>query len=332
MRYDGWMADEPRTPDQAEGFVQGQVRVTRQMVVQAKLLFLAQSETRTAALLDRLREAVETKKPPTVVINQQVEFLPTLRQLAAWISWTLAGCEAIWELIHANLRLPRGTQDTGDLGGVNWTTVVPGSGGQNSGWNFSNLSLLVPVEIHKPPSARNAPDEPLADADLFLTEIAVPGLHAEVEEALREAVRCFRHELYTASLAMLGKAAEGAWIELGLSLLRRPEAQATLDADKLRANLESPKLGIAKKIGEVVKLYERHDICGALWARAGVRPQDLRNAVIWADTVRDSRNTVHYGVQPAMRNSYDKVAVLLVAAVAHLRVLYLIINAAGSAP
>jgi hypothetical protein len=78
----------------------------------------------------------------------------------------------------------------------------------------------------------------------------------------------------------------------------------------------------------VVKLYERQDIFGGIASRAEIRPQGLRNAVVWADAVRDSRNTVHYGVQPAMRNSYEKVGALLIGAVAHLRILYLVIQAA----
>jgi len=55
--------------------------------------------------------------------------------------------------------------------------------------------------------------------------------------------------------------------------------------------------------------------------------QDLRNSVIWADAVRDSRNSVHYGATPAMPNSYEKVAALLISAVPYLRILYRIHDA-----
>src|SRR3712207_7848680 len=39
-----------------------------------------------------------------------------------------------------------------------------------------------------------SPIQPLSDADLFLHELGVQDLHPVVEEALREAVNCFRHE------------------------------------------------------------------------------------------------------------------------------------------
>ena len=50
--------------------------------------------------------------------------------------------------------------------------------------------------------------------------------------------------------------------------------------------------------------------------------QDLRNAVIWADAVRESRNSVHYGVKPEMPNTYEKLAALLIGSVPHLRLIY----------
>jgi hypothetical protein len=54
---------------------------------------------------------------------------------------------------------------------------------------------------------------------------------------------------------------------------------------------------------------------------SGVGLQDLRNAVLWADAVRESRNSVHYGVNPCLPNTYEKVAALLIGAVPHLRLL-----------
>lgn len=322
------MQQLPRTPQEAERFIRESVHVSRQMIVQAKAYLLGQEVGRVDRLLEQLLEHFEARKPTMVVVNPQVDFMPSLNQVVAWLSWTLAACEALWELIHANLLLPRGTNTTGELGGVGWTTVIPGSGGESSGWSFNDLGLPVPSQVIKPRSRMDAGDQPLVDHDLFMREIGIQGIHAEVEAALREAVRCFRHELYTACLAMLGKAAEGAWIGLGFALLKSPEAVANLDTGKHRATLESPGIGVAKKIAEVVKLYERQDIFGAIARRAEIRPQDLRNSVVWADAVRDSRNTVHYGVQPAMRNSYEKVGALLIGAVAHLRILYLVIQAA----
>jgi hypothetical protein len=81
-------------------------------------------------------------------------------------------------------------------------------------------------------------------------------LHVDVDAAVRESVRCFRHQLYTASLAMLGKASEGAWLELGGSLLR--VAGLALSASTFKKQhdvLEDPMLGPLKKIGAVLQMY-----------------------------------------------------------------------------
>lgn len=324
------MQNNPRSPEEAEKYIHNGINVTRQMVFRAKVDLLRRSETRTKDLLEKLLEQVEARKPIQVIVSPQVDFLPSLQQVTNWISWTLAGCEAIWEIVHANVRIPGGVSSEGELGSVEWTTVTPGSGGRTSSWNFDSLSLPVPSTLIVPPSLTYARErQPLSDPDIFLKEIGIKGIHPGVEEAILEAVKCFRHELYTACLAMLGKAAEGAWIEVGLALLNSPAIDASLDGTtKLRETLESPTIGIAKKITEVVKLYERNEIFGEVAKRSNVRPQDLRNSTVWADVVRDSRNTVHYGVEPAMSNSYEKVGALLIGAVTHLRILYRVIEAA----
>ena len=48
-----------------------------------------------------------------------------------------------------------------------------------------------------------------------------------VREALGEAVLCFRHELYTASVVMLGKALEEAWIDVGVALYEALQGDQT---------------------------------------------------------------------------------------------------------
>jgi hypothetical protein len=91
---------------------------------------------------------------------------------------------------------------------------------------------------------------------------------------------------------MLGKASEGAWIRLGLSLARllSPDQQA-----KVTGELEDAFIGIGKKVLSVLKLYEKLELRGALEKSSGARLQDLRNTVVWADSVRESRNSIHFG-------------------------------------
>ena len=85
----------------------------------------------------------------------------------------------------------------------------------------------------------------------------IKNIHAEVKESLEEAVRCFRNELYIACLAMLGKASEGAWIELGIKLADTAQSAGLPNAKKIKETLEDQYVGIGKKILETLRLYEK---------------------------------------------------------------------------
>ena len=208
------------------------------------------------------------------------------------------------------------------VGHLTWTTVVPGSGGQSGGWTFGEFSLHVPPHVELAPSHLHSTCQPLSDADLFLAELDVPDLAPEIETSLREAVRCFRHELYLACLAMLGRASEGAWIEVGCALAPLITKRSGFDHKKVQDRFLNPFVGIGKKILDVLKLYEDAGLPKDVRESSNVRAQDLRNAVIWADAVRESRNSIHYGAVPAMSNCYEKVAALLMGAVPHYKLLY----------
>ncbi len=56
----------------------------------------------------------------------------------------------------------------------------------------------------------------------------------------------------------------------------------------------------------------------------GLDDTDLRQVPIWSDVLRGSGNVVLYGVRPSMRNTYEKIAALLIGAVSQFKVIYLI--------
>ena len=204
---------------------------------------------------------------------------------------------------------------------MGYTTNIQGSG-TSGGLNINNLALPVPVSILLPPSISKGERQTLTDPDLFLHSLEISNIDKEVEESLLESVRCFKHELFLACLAMLGRASEGAWIELGLKLCATTPSSAAIAINKIRERLEDPFVGIGKKIIETKQLYQRADIFDNLHKACGVKPQDLNNVAVWADAVRESRNSVHYGAEPSMPNTYEKIAALLIGAVPHLRMLY----------
>lgn len=310
---------------QALSEVRSEVSVTNQKVTYAKSYVLKNFASDTEGLLRELLEDVDARMPNELVIHPSANTPGMTKKAAESISWTLAFCEAIWGLISSNLIIPAGSGVRWPIQSLNWTTVVPGGGGESSTENLTDLSLPVPSQILTPRSISCQEHQPLTDPDLYLHDIDIENLSSEVEEALREAVQCFKHDLYLACLALLGKASEGAWIELGLALCDRlPE-----DGEKRASSFRDPFIGIGKKIVEALKLYEQREIFEDVYKQSGYKPKELRNAVIWADAVRESRNSVHYGAKPAMPNSYEKVSALMIGALPHLKMVYSIIESAA---
>jgi len=313
--------------DQALKLLESQIRVTPQQVTIAKGHIVNHFKPDTSAVIQDFLKAVEATAPDKLTIHLTVDTEDTIKTVAQTLSWTLAGCEAIWGLISSGLLIPARSDLRSLMPHVRWTTVVQGSG-QEGGLSLDHLFLPVPSSILLPPSVSKGERQTLTDPDLFLHSLEIPDIDKEVEDSLRESVRCFKHELFLACLTMLGRASEGAWIELGLRLCAITPPTAHIKANKIKEKLEDPFVGVGKKILETVKLYQRRDIFDNIHKMSGVKPQDLNNAMVWADAVRESRNSVHYGAEPSMPNTYEKIAALLIGGVPHLRLLYRIRAAA----
>jgi len=313
--------------DEARKRLQDQVRVTPQQVMIAKGYIINHFNANTSIVISEFLKSIEAAAPEKLVIHLTVDTEESIKSVAQTLSWTLASCEAIWGLISSGLLFPASSDLRSLVPNVSYTTVVRGSG-NSGGINLDHLSLPVPTSILLPPSISKGERQTLTDPDLFLHSLEIPNIDKEVEESLRESVRCFKHELFLACLAMLGRASEGAWIELGLTLCAVAPSTAPINIKKIREKLEDPFVGIGKKILETAQLYQRADIFDNLHRTCGVKPQDLNNIIVWADAVRESRNSVHYGAEPSMPNTYEKIAVLLIGCVPHLRLLYRIRSAA----
>lgn len=316
------------SPDDAKAHILENVAVTRQMVTIAASYILENFDGDTMQLIRRFLSSVDAEMPQQVVLHQTVDPSPTLDLAASSISWQLAACEAVWNLVASGAVFPASSDMGGEVPGLGWTTVVPGSGGSSSGFQLNELSIPVPRRLTRARSRDLAREQPLTNADLYLKEVDLTDLHPEIEASLREAVKAFRHGLYLACLAMLGRAMETAWVELGLELARVAQPESGVNAEKLKKQMEDPFVGIAKKIQAVTQAYSNRDTFRAISDASGVTLQDLRNCVIWSDCVRESRNSLHYGAQPSMSNSYEKVAALLIGAVPHIRTVVRVTSAA----
>lgn len=317
--------------EEAKQAIKSRINVTRQDVIIAKAYILANFQMSTSGMLTKFLRDVEAQKPEKVVLHPSVPPEPQIAQAAKTIIWQLAFGEAVWGLISANTLIPTRSDLYRIDADQQWTTVVPGGGGTSSGWRFDEYDILVPVEVRLAPSVENQLPQPLSDPDLYLSDLEIPDLHAEVEDALRQAALCFRHELNVPCLAMLAKASEGAWLELGQSLLKVGPSNTGLKAEKrhkIRETLESQYASTLQKMEVVVQLYEKQDVFGEVSKRSGYNHRYLREVLNWSNVVRDSRNAVHYGADPATQNTYEKVAALLLGAVPNLRIVYSIRRAA----
>ena len=184
----------------AESTIRSIVTVSPQRVTVAKSVVFDASVN--AINCDDLVRIVLDKNgivvPTTVVLHETVDTDGMLKAVAESISWRLATIEATWQLVHTGHLVALG--DSRALTStVSWTTVVPGSGGHTSGWQFQDFEIPMPGRVRRSPSSLVGRNQYLTDPDLYLATLAIPGLHADVDAALRESIRCFRHELYTAA-------------------------------------------------------------------------------------------------------------------------------------
>ena len=304
------------TEQQARQIIIKRVEVTRQRIVFAKGYIARNCKQNTNEMLEAFLDSVVAHRPDTVTIHDAFEADIAAKAVADSISWRVAFGEAIWQLIHGGVLFPNSNSESEVVPQIKWNW-----GGTSSSWRFEEFAVSVPSRVFLAPSQKQIGYQPLSDPDLFLHELNIRELSPEIEAALKEAVLCFRHDLYVACLAMLGKATEGAWIELGIAL-----ANVISESDKWRSDkvdeMLSPFNGVGKKIFEVLKIYEDERLPKSVRARSHVSKADLRNAVVWADAVRESRNSIHYMAEAPMTNAYEKVAALLIGAVPHIRLIY----------
>ncbi|WP_146250338.1 hypothetical protein [Paenibacillus flagellatus] len=299
------------------------VSVNHHMVALAKsYLTNIQSENiNTSDAFEHFIKLHGCSKPNTVVIHESVEIDNQIQQVSKYLSFGVAFCEAVHSLVCSSIFIPLGSQQFSIPNSVQWTTVVPGSGGQSSGWRFEFVTIPTPLYLMKPFSKRTqSTNQTFFEPDIYTHELGVGNAHPDVIQALKDGLACFRNDLFHPAITMLGKAVEGAWIELGISLTHYVKPQkADWEAfiDKLKG-MDS----FVWKVNETVKLYDRQDWFKHLKIDSGIDLNTIREIQNWTDIIRDSRNAIHFGAQPATPNTYEKASIMFIAAVKNLRSLY----------
>jgi hypothetical protein len=315
----------------AQDQIGAEAAVTRQQIQLAKQVMSASTRVRVSSSV--LIASVLTanglsadEARPVVVLNDRYDPTTDIRKAGKTFGWTRAAIQAIWELIYAGWFIPAGDIQVKSFE-VTFTTVYGNSGGTTGSHAFIGMEIPVPVTLYLGPGRESGAAGTLRDPDLFLASLSVSNMSDEVRQALSEAIRCFKADLFTAAVAMLGKASESAWLELGDALLDHAGPSHRVKFKKHEAALDNPRVGPLAKMEAVQEIY--NDVLfDPLIGATGIRRDYLKPVRVWSDVIRDSRNTLHPGAVASTPNNYEKVADLLLSAAQHLPTLYKLKHAA----
>jgi hypothetical protein len=297
------------------------VDVNHSVVLQAKTYLVSLNDVviDTNDALNRFIKLCGRPNPGTISFSDS----PSQTQIeytAQYISLGYAFCEAVWSLIHNGYIIGTMDQQPYSFTPEFRFEHVRHNGSSTDSVTFNGIFTPRLLIIMPSKRKKERSEFILFDPDLFVSGIG-NNLHADVQSALEDAIRCFLQELYRPAVTLLGKAVEGAWVELGLALYEYAGSQIN-DLDRQTDKLKG-STNFMDRIHTVVKLYEsRQDIYGVIARDSGVKTQLLKEISFWSDVVRDSRNAIHFGVNPIIPNTYEKVAVLLMSAASHLKTLY----------
>jgi hypothetical protein len=313
------------TPDEAQKELNKSVIVTRQQIEFAKMYLLKLSrieEYEPLRIIEQFATIRGCVKPKVIVIHPSVDVEAEIKEAAGYFGSTMACAESVLSLIHDGVFLPISNNSVTDIDNrIEWTTVVPGSGGYSSGWVLEHFRIQVPIRVAFAPSRRSDSSEFLSDPGLYVVLTKIEGADADVIEAIKDSINCFRHELFRAAVVLLGKAMEGAWIEVGVALAKSVPDGTSFNRTKFLEDIFSDS-SVIRKASDVLSLYKNKEYVGNVVNKYGIPAAEIENIVVWSEVLRDSRNAVHYGVKPVIPNNYEKVAVLLLAGADNLSKLY----------
>jgi len=304
------------------------ISLTRQNITIAKanILELLEDRMDSHTLINQVLHKLEKQLPEKIIIDGISNSIAFLDDAADAISWRVAISEAIWELIHNNLIFPT-ISDLNENSFILKYDIVYGSDTRYSGsLELKEYYIPIPRRVRKSILQKDKNSEFLVNPDLYLHNLDIPNIHPEVADSLHEAIKCFKHNLFTSSITMLGRASEGVWIELGSTLFYTLSENEFNQIAKHKNNFDNPAFGVGKKIEIITSLYERQDLLSNIAKKSGVSLPDLRQVATWSTTLQEARNIIHFGNTPSLPTTYEKVAVFLLDAVPHFRVLYKIIT------
>ncbi len=311
------------SPDMLKQAIEDAIVINNSQIATAKSFILRNFESKTENLLKMFLVHMEVSIPEIINVNDPITRKAQAIESSKAISFQLAFCEAIFQLLHRGYILPLSLTLREINPHISWTSVTKTSGGQSAGFNLDNYKIAIPPVIRVAPSKSQNLNTFLQDEDIFMRNLNIPNLHKDIEISLREAVNCFAYDLFLPSLAMLSRAIEGTWIEFGLAISVYPENN---NDERLRNLILDKFASIPKKIQAIIKQYQDRERYRKIWKDSGITPNHLNSVSVWSDTVREYRNAIHYQIDPKTSLSFESVSSLLLGAIPNVKKIYQIIN------
>ncbi len=299
-------------PDQVKEQIDKRIVVTHHTLATAVAFMEANgrgSTSESQKLVNSFCAEMGSKEPPEVRWGSGIDPEAAIEAAASYLSAWLSAVEAIWALLNQGYFLP-----VSDC-----ASVIPHlryrTDGQSGGWNFWS-DLRIPSQVCLAPSVRyNGQSRIFMRPNDIILPIARGKADPEIIEAVQDALDCFQKHLFRPTVVMLGKAAEGAWAEVGISLSNK------LRESKMGDQIKQGDIKFVTLVKNASNLYSRKEL-EELRKGAGVSPEQLAESAQWTSLVREARNAIHFGYKPTVPNTYEKVALLLLDGVTQFDRLY----------
>lgn len=288
------------SPEQAATVIQSAVVVTREDIARAKSWLLKSEMGQTHHLVERwLTE--QKLVVPREIDTDQPNAADLLLPVARAYSVRLAFYQAIWELVSTVELIAAGPPALWEASLTSRTSHYV------NGIQLKMIRSWFPANIERPPFFT----APTTEIDVFLEGSGCEAIHLGIQEAIKQALECFRRGLFMPATVMLAAAAEATWTECGVAVA------AKLSDANLLVTVRDQFASISRKVADIQKAVESGPGKTLLKA-AGQNLGKVNDVEVWTTALREKRNALHWSKARSFIADHSETGTLLMAAPTHL--------------